>query len=348
VMGIGAFTAIYAAAIALTQNDIKRVIAYSTVSQLGYMFMALGAGAWAAGIFHLMTHGFFKGLLFLCSGSVIHAMSGEQDMRKMGGLRKLLPVTYWTMVVGALANAGIFPLAGFFSKDEILGSEFRAGYWFIWVVGIIAAFMTAFYMFRLIFMTFHNESRAGAEVQRHIHESPRVMTVPLVLLAIPAALIGIVAGWPPDSGWIHKFLEPVFFNATTETFDWLGLDGALLLISLLVAIAGIGTAYAFYIRRRELPIVLAQRVPGAYRASFNKFYMDEFYDKTVVRPVMGFADWLWTFVDVKIIDGAVNGFAWLWERLGLLLRPLQTGRAQNYAFGILFAVLVLVVVFRVF
>ena len=348
VMGIGAFTAIYAACIALTQNDIKKVIAYSTVSQLGYMFMALGAGAWAAGIFHLFTHGFFKGLLFLGAGSVIHAMGGEQDMRKMGGLRKLLPVTYWTMVIGALANAGIFPLAGFFSKDEILGADFNAGYWFIWIVGIITAFLTAFYMFRLIFMTFHNQSRADAATQAHVHESPKVMGVPLVLLAIPAALAGIVAGWPPDGGWIHKFLEPVFFNAKAETFHWIGLDGGLLLLSLVVAIAGIGTAYVFYIRRRELPVRLGERLPWAYQASLNKFYMDEFYEKAAVRPVISGADWLWTFADVKVVDGAVNGSAWLWARLARVLRPLQTGRAQNYAFGILIGVLVLVVAFRIF
>jgi NADH-quinone oxidoreductase subunit L len=348
VMGIGAFTAIYAAGIALTQNDIKKVIAYSTVSQLGYMFMALGAGAWAAGIFHLFTHGFFKGLLFLGAGSVIHAMSGEQDMRKMGGLRKLLPVTYWTMIVGALANAGIFPLAGFFSKDEILGSAFRSGYWFIWIVGIITAFLTAFYMFRLIFMTFHNQSRAEAAVQGHIHESPSVMSVPLVLLAVPAALAGVVAGWPPDGGWIHKFLEPVFFDARQEAFRWIGVDGGLLLLSLVVALAGIGTAYVFYIRRRELPVRLGERLPWAYQASVNKFYMDEFYEKAAVRPTIDGAGWLWTFFDVKVVDGAVNGVAWLWARLARVLRPLQTGRAQDYAFGILIGVLVLVVAFRIF
>jgi NADH-quinone oxidoreductase subunit L len=349
VMGIGAFTAIYAAGIAITQTDIKRVIAYSTVSQLGYMFMALGAGAWAAGIFHLFTHGFFKGLLFLCSGSVIHAMGGEQDMRKMGGLRRKLKVTYWAMMVGALANAGVFPLAGFFSKDEILGSAFRSGYYFVWVVGIITAFMTAFYMFRLIFLTFHGESRASAEVQAHVHESPKVMTVPLVLLAIPAALAGLVAGWPVDGGWIHKFLEPVFFNAKEETFHWAGLDGGLLIFSLVVALAGIYTAYLFYIRSRgRLAVRLGERLPWAYQASFNKFYMDEAYEKAAIRPALAGATWLWTFFDQTLVDGAVNGVAWLWARLGRTVRPLQTGRAQNYAFGILIGVLVLVVAFRIF
>ena len=348
VMAVGTFTAIYAAAIALTQHDIKRVIAYSTISSLGFMFMALGAGAWVAAIFYLMVHGFFKGLLFLGSGSVIHAMSGEQDMRKMGGLRKKLPLTYWTMMIGSLAMVGVFPFAGFWAKDEIIGYGFTHHYYAVWVVAIVTALLTGIYMFRLVFLTFHGESRAAEEVQRHVHESPGIMTVPLVLLAIPAAVGGLLAGWPPDGGWIHRFLEPVFFDTESEKFEWLGLGGALLVFSLLVALAGILIAYVFYMRRRELPQRLAERVPWAYRASLNKFYMDEFYEAGVVRPLLSFATWLWTFVDVKIIDGAVNGVAWLWGRLGHLLRPFQTGRAQNYAFSILFAVLVLIVAFRIF
>ena len=228
VMGVGTFTAIYAASIAITQTDIKRVIAYSTVSSLGFMFMALGAGAWVAGIFYLFVHGFFKGLLFLGSGSVIHAMSGEQDMRKMGGLRKKLPVTFWTMMIGSLANAGLFPFAGFWAKDEILGVDFTKQYYVVWVVGIIVAFLTAVFMFRLMFLTFWGENRASEEVQHHIHESPRIMTVPLIILAVPAALAGIVVGWPPDGGWIHGFLEPVFFEVESEAFAWFGTGGLLM------------------------------------------------------------------------------------------------------------------------
>jgi NADH-quinone oxidoreductase subunit L len=348
VMGIGSFTAIYAALIAITQNDIKRVIAYSTVSSLGFMFMALGAGAWAAGIFYLLAHGFFKGLLFLGSGSVIHAMSGEQDMRFMGGLRKKLPVTYWTMLIGALAMCGIFPFAGFWAKDEILGADFRAHYYYIWAIGIVTAIVTSIYMFRLIILTFHGKSRASEEVQKHIHESPRIMTVPLILLSIPAALVGIVAGWPPDSGWIHKFLEPVFFESESETFHWLGVDGLVLLIGFIAAVAGVSVAYVLYSRRPELPGRLAARVPWAYKASYNKFYQDEIHEWAVIRPTMGFAGWLWTFVDTRVIDGSVNGIAWLWGRLGRLLRPLQTGRVQSYTLGILVGVVVLVVIFRVF
>ena len=196
VAGIGIFTAILAASIAMTQTDIKRVLAYSTLSQLGYMFAALGVGAWTAAIFHLMTHGFFKGLLFLGSGSVIHAVHEEQDMRKMGGLAKKIPQTYRTMLIGAIAISGIPPLAGFFSKDEILGEAFKAGFTWVWAIGVLVAIMTAFYMFRLIGLTFWGESRVDKEVEPKIHESPRVMTVPLWLLAIPSVLLGLVLAGP--------------------------------------------------------------------------------------------------------------------------------------------------------
>jgi len=346
VMGIGTFTAIYAALIALTQNDIKRVIAYSTISSLGFMFMALGAGAWAAGIFYLLVHGFFKGLLFLASGSVIHAMSGEQDMRRMGGLRKKIPLTFWTMLAGAVAMAGIIPLSGFWAKDEIIGGAFSGGYYVVWAVGIVTAFVTAIYMFRLIFLTFWGENRAVPEVQQHIHESPAVMTVPLIILAVPAALLGMVVGLPPESGWIHRFLQPVFFSVKSEKFSWVGTGGLLMLASLAVVLVGVGIAYLMYVRRRELPAAVAGRVPWAYRSSFRKFYMDEFYEAAIIRRTIGLADWLWTFVDVKVIDGAVNGLAWLWEHFALLIRPLQTGRVQNYALAIFAGMLVLVVVIR--
>ena len=344
VMCVGAFTAIYAAVIALTQNDIKRVIAYSTISSLGFMFMALGAGVWVAGIFYLLAHGFFKGLLFLDSGSVIHAMSGEQDMRHMGGLRRRLPVTFWTMLIGAVAMAGIPPLAGFWAKDEILAGAFHEGYWWVWIVGLVTAFLTAVYMFRLIFMTFWGESRASQEVQAHIHESPWIMTVPLIILSVPAALSGLLAGWPPDAGWIHRFLEPVFFDIEGEPFEWFGIGGLLILVSVAVVVVGVYAAYLMYVKRRELPARLAERFPRAYRASFNKLYMDEFYEVGVIRPVIGLAGWLWTFFDTKVVDGAVNGLAWLWGVFGSALRPLQTGRAQNYALGVFAGLFVFVIV----
>ncbi|HEY5519787.1 MAG TPA: NADH-quinone oxidoreductase subunit L, partial [Candidatus Limnocylindrales bacterium] len=206
VAAIGIFTAILAASIAFTQRDIKRVLAYSTLSQLGYMFAGLGVGAYAAAIFHLMTHGFFKGLLFLGSGSVIHSVHDEQDMNKMGALWRKIPITHWTMLIGSIALAGIPPLAGFFSKDEILGSAFKNGFLVVWIIGVVVAVMTGFYMFRLMGKTFYGESHVDPEVEPKIHESPWTMTLPLILLAIPALLLGIAIGWPPDSGQIHQWL----------------------------------------------------------------------------------------------------------------------------------------------
>jgi NADH-quinone oxidoreductase subunit L len=344
VMIVGTFTAIYSAYIAITQSDIKKVIAYSTVSSLGFMFLALGAGAWAAGVFYLFVHGFFKGLLFLCSGSVIHAMGGEQDMRKMGGLRKRIPITFWTMLVGAVALIGVFPLSGFWAKDEILGGAFVGGYYVVWVVGIVTAFLTAVFAFRMMFMTFFGECRADAETQAHMHESPKVMTIPLVLLAIPSAALGALAGWPPESGWIHTFLEPVFYDVEHEEFAWLGEGGALMLFSVVVALLGVYLAYVMYLRRTELPGKLAARVPWAYQASLRKMYMDEIYEVVPIRSTIAFSKWLWTGFDVKVVDGAVNGLAHVWDWAGEHLRPLQTGRVQNYAFGIFAGMLALVII----
>jgi NADH-quinone oxidoreductase subunit L len=344
VMIVGTFTAVYSAYIAITQNDIKKVIAYSTVSSLGFMFMALGAGAWAAGIFYLFVHGFFKGLLFLCSGSVIHAMGGEQDMRRMGGLRKRIPITFWTMLVGAIALIGVFPFAGFWAKDEILAADFAHHYYVVWAVGIVTAFLTAVFAFRMMFMTFFGESRADADVQAHIHESPKVMTIPLVLLAIPSAALGALVGWPPESGWIHGFLEPVFYDVEHEEFAWVGVGGGLILFSVAVALLGVYVAYAMYVRRTELPARLAGRFPWAYQASLRKMYMDEVYEVVPIRSTIAVSRFLWTGFDVHVIDGAVNGLARLWGWAGDRLRPLQTGRVQNYALGVFGGMLALVIV----
>jgi NADH-quinone oxidoreductase subunit L len=344
VMVVGTFTAVYAAYIALTQNDIKRIIAYSTISSLGFMFMALGAGAWVAGIFYLFVHGFFKGLLFLCSGSVIHAMSGEQDIRRMGGLRRKLPITFWTMMVASLAMVGVLPFAGFWAKDEILAADFHQFYP-VWLVGIVTAFLTAIFMFRLMFLTFWGESRADAQKQAHVHESPAVMTVPLMLLAVPSALLGLVVGWPPEGGWIHRFLEPVFFELEHVEFSWIGTGGLLMLISLAVVLAGIGVAHRLYLEQSDLAERLAKRLPSAYRASQGRMYMDEVFEAFPIRATVSFAQWLWAVVDVRIIDGTVNRMARLWEGFGERLRPLQTGRVESYALSIFVGMLVLVVVF---
>ncbi len=344
VMVIGTFTAIYAAYIALTQNDIKKVIAYSTISSLGFMFMALGAGAWVAGIFYLFAHGFFKGLLFLCSGSVIHAMSGEQDLRFMGGLRRKLPVTFWTMLVGALAMVGVFPFAGFWAKDEILAGAFHLSV-VVWAVGMITALLTSIYMFRVMFLAFWGESRADATVQAHVHESPAIMTGPLVLLAVPAALLGLAVGWPPEAGWLHGFLEPVFFELEHVEFQWLGTGGLLMALSLAVVLVGIAMAYRLFVTDAAAPRRLAKRMPWAYKASFNRLYMDHVYEVAPIRATISLARWLWMWFDVKVIDGAVNGIAGACVQFGERLRPLQTGRVQNYALSIFVGMIVLVVVF---
>ena len=344
VMAVGTFTAIYAAYIAITQNDIKKVIAYSTVSSLGFMFLALGAGAWVAGIFYLFAHGFFKGLLFLCSGSVIHGMGGEQDMRNMGGLRKKMPVTFWTMLVGSLALIGVFPFAGFWAKDEILGGAFIHGYYVVWVVGLVTALLTAIFTFRMMFLTFWGESRAPQHVQEHVHESSPVMTIPLVLLAIPAAGLGLLVGLPPEGGWIHTWLEPVFFDLEHEPFHWLGEGGALMLLSLAIVLVGVYVAYVLYIRQTELPGRLAARFPAAYKASLNKMYMDEVFAVAPIGSTIAFSRWLWNVFDTKVIDGAVNGLGALWNVFGILLRPLQTGRVQNYALSVFAGMFILVIV----
>ena len=320
------------------------MIAYSTISSLGFMFVALGAGAWVAGIFYLFAHGFFKGLLFLCSGSVIHAMGGEQDMRKMGGLRKKIPITFWTMLAGALSMVGMIPFAGFWAKDEIVGATFVKGEYVVWAVAMITVLLTAIYMGRLIFMTFWGENRADAEVQAHIHESPPIMTVPLILLAIPATFLGLLVGIPPEGGWIHGFLEPVFFDVEHEAFTLAGEGGLLMLASLVTVIVGLLIAYWLYVRQTDVPGRLAERVPWVYRASLNKVYMDDIYAVVPVGATLGFASWLWTFVDAKVIDGAVNGIAWLWGWVGDHLRPIQTGRVQNYAMYVFGGMIVLVIV----
>ncbi len=345
--GIGIFTAIFAASIGIAQNDIKRVMAYSTVSQLGFMFVALGVGAWAIAIFHLVTHAFFKALLFLGSGSVIHALSGEQDMRKMGGLAKKIPYTYWTLVAGALALAGIFPFAGFWSKDEILGANFAHGKYLIFAVGLITAFITAFYTFRLIFMTFWNESRMDPEVEHHVHESPWVMVIPLSVLAFLSLVSGIVLGVPVDAGPIHSYLEPVFKVGN----EILGIEheGAtattyiLMLVSLVVAAAGIVLAYVFYVpRRNDLPQKAGAVQPWLYRAILNKWYIDEIYDATIIRLVVDGSRWLWRSVDAAVIDGTVNGVARLWDLGGRVVRPVQTGHVQNYAIVMFLGLFVIV------
>jgi NADH-quinone oxidoreductase subunit L len=327
---VGAVTAIFAASIGLVQNDIKRVLAYSTVSQLGYMFLACGVGAFAAGIFHLATHAFFKALLFLCSGSVIHGMSGEQDMRKMGGLRTKMPITHWTMLIGCVAIAGIPPLAGFFSKDEILWSAYKVGGYgtTVWAIGFVAAALTAFYMFRLYFMTFHGSFRGTPEQEHHVHESPSSMTVPLMLLAAGSVLAGF-AGVPAILGggnWIEHFMHPAFADAhhaleAVFTAPEPHAEMSLMLASVAVAALGIGLAILIYWKSPGIADRLAAAFGPIYRLLLNKYYVDELYGALFVRGVaLGGGEGL-NLVDRYGIDGAggsrfgpglgVNGVAWI-------------------------------------
>jgi NADH-quinone oxidoreductase subunit L len=344
---IGALTAIFAASIGLVQNDIKRVLAYSTVSQLGYMFLALGVGAFAAGVFHVFTHAFFKALLFLGSGSVIHAMSGEQDMRNMGDLHRRTPVTHWTMFVATLAIAGIFPFAGFFSKDEILWQAWSSeggAYRFLWLIGVVTALMTAFYMFRLMFLTFHGRPRMSHEVEHHIHESPKSMTAPLVILAACSIFAGFL-GVPHSLGGsnrFEKFLEPVFAKeagvleqerpaqlaagekaAEQKNFTEYGL----MALSLGLAFAGWGLAWRTY-RHADKGYVepIAAKMPPVYSTLFNKYYVDEAYDYAftgrrkvgdVRLGVMGLGE-ASSWADSHIIDGTVNGAGWITRFAGSL------------------------------
>lgn len=350
VASIGAVTALFAASVGLVQNDIKRVLAYSTISQLGYMFLACGVGAFTAGVFHLMTHAFFKALLFLGSGSVIHALSGEQDMRKMGGLRHHIPTTYKTFLIGTVAIAGIPPFAGFFSKDEILLESLTRGNFIYWSMGALAAFFTAFYMFRLLFMTFHGKSRLDHHAAEHLHESPRNMTLPLTVLA-GLSFFGGFLGIPGASAISH-FLSPVLgghghteiSGAASVGHHGAGLPYLMMVVSTAIALGGIFLAYYLYIKKPELPKKLAERFRLIYKLLLNKYYVDEIYDVLFVNPTKKIsAQILWKFVDVKMIDGSVNGIARLVRGFGNVLRLLQTGYIRNYAFYIVLGCIFVVV-----
>jgi len=324
----GGVTALFAATIALTQHDIKRVVAYSTVSQLGYMMMACGLGAYTAGMYHLLTHGAFKALLFLCCGSLIIALHHEQDMRKMGGLKNKLPLTYWTMVIGSLALAGMPGFSGFFSKEEILAAAWSSGPLgqTLAVVGLLTAFMTAFYSFRLVFVVFWGASQVDPHHADHIHEPSWTITMPLLVLAV----LSIVAGYIG----IPQFIEPVLPGPSgQEGHGMVAHDGSLSLMLAAVAMAfgGMVAAYFVYVKSPGLPDRLAETWTRAYALSFNKWYVDEWYDRTIVQPTVALAQGLWRRVDVAVIDALVNGVgaaAVAWARG---MRRIQSGQVQHYA-----------------
>jgi len=333
----GGVTAIFAATIALVQNDIKRVVAYSTVSQLGYMFMACGVGAYAAGIFHLYTHAFFKALLFLCAGSVMHAMQGELDMQKMGGLKKYMPITYWTMLIASLSISGIPGLAGFFSKDEILWKAFSAGTAtgkFVWFLGTLAALLTAFYSFRLIFVTFHGEFRGTHEQKHHLHESPSAMTIPLLILCVGAVASGWV-GVPSILGGhdgFARYMSPVIAQAEENAEAGNEVEMAVMALSIIIGLVGIFAAYIMYMKKKELPDRLAQMFPNVYRILFNKYYVDEFYDAVIVRPVKAIArGFINEFTDRGVIEGIVNGIPALINDFASRLSKIQSGVLTHYS-----------------
>ena len=341
---VGAITAIFAATIALVQFDIKRVMAYSTVSQLGYMFLALGVGAPVAAIFHLVTHAFFKALLFLGSGSVIHGMQSEQDMRKMGGLRRKMPVTFWTMLIAGGALAAIPPLAGFWSKDEIVGAAFLSGHTVLWAVGILTAILTAFYVTRALWMTFFGEPR-DHHLFDHAHESPAAMTLPLMALAIGSAVLGLAIGFPPDAGFIHAFLKPavevqglVEHNAEAATII------ALAAVSVVAGLVGIAIGLSMYVRHRPDPAAVTRASGPIYRLLVNKYYIDELYDHRIVDLLRAFFGVLWAF-DVHVIDGIANGIGRLAGLSGSAGRRLQTGVVGNYALTIVLGLFVMLVAY---
>ncbi|MCA9741189.1 MAG: NADH-quinone oxidoreductase subunit L [Deferribacteres bacterium] len=338
---IGLLTALMAATIAITSKDIKKVLAYSTVSQLGYMFLAAGVGAFATAIFHLMTHAFFKALMFLAAGSVMHALSNETNIDKMGGLKNKIGTTYRTFWVGGLAISGILPFAGFFSKDEILWKAFSSpfGSTVFWAVGTLIAGLTAFYMWRMIYTVFYGESRVDKEVALHIHESPKVMTVPLIVLAALSTVGGLV-NIPHYFPMFEHFLDPVFmkyinpaaFEASHGSF---GLELTFAAISLVVAFTGIWLAKVMYVQRRELPDKIASSVKGLYTLLFNKYYVDELYDKIIVKPFVKVSDaFFYAFFDVKIIDGIVNGSAKIMDSIAGVLRRSHSGVVQFYALSL--------------
>ena len=404
----GVLTALMAATIGLVQTDIKRVLAYSTVSQLGYMFLAMGVGAFSAGTFHLMTHAFFKALLFLGSGSVIHAMANEQDMRRMGGMKLYMPVTFLTMLIGALAIAGIPPLSGFFSKDEILFQTFQRSR-VLWALAVVTAGMTAFYMFRLILMTFFGPYRGpawehapagmdrGATAQNHgttnpghdahpvwhgPHESPKVMTGPLMVLAMGAMIAGFVGvpGALFGNNAVEHFLEPSFTAGVAGAAEQVAEEAAphmsragelgLMVLSIGVAVIGIALAYHFYVRRPEKSIQLAERFAGPHRILTNKYYVDELYDATAVRGTVSLAGGSWKFdaavvdgavnasgwftrasawvshvIDKYVVDGIVNLIGWTVGESSYVFRRVQTGLIQNYALATLLGVFAFVTLY---
>lgn len=336
---VGTATALFAATIGLFQNDIKKVLAYSTVSQLGLMFLGLGVGAYSSSVFHVTTHAFFKALLFLGAGSVIHAMGGEQDMRKMGGLKKALPITFITMLIGTIAISGIPPFSGFFSKDEILAHAYEHSPT-LWFFGQVASILTVFYMFRLLYLTFYRKFRGTHEQEHHLHESPKTMTIPLIVLA-GLSILGGVLGFPEfwgASNWMHHHLDPIIAHKNpsilSHSKEWM-----LMAIAVIAAGATVFFAYMIYIKNQILPEAKDENITGIKKVIYNKYYIDEIYDMIIRKPLDILAEVFYKFMDLQVVDGIVNGVGNAVTGVSSVIRKVQTGHIGFYIFGMVLGII---------
>lgn len=341
---IGICTALFAATIGLAQNDIKKVLAYSTVSQLGYMFLALGVGAYTGAVFHVMTHAFFKALLFLGAGSVIHAMSGEQDIRKMGGLKKYISKTHITFLIGTLAIAGCIPFSGFFSKDEILANVFAHNK-LLWFLGIIGAAMTTFYMFRLYFLTFHGKFRGTHEQEHHLHESPPSMTIPLIVLAV-LSIVGGLVGIPAvlhGTHYLEEFLSPVFEASSFRLVHHLSHETEYILmgVATVVMAGAIYYAYTTYVKKATLPPAEGEDLTPAHKLVYNKYWVDEIYEKLITKPLNLVSEAFHKIIDNQLVDGIVNGVGSAVSWMSGTIRLAQTGNIGFYIFVMVISIVLI-------
>lgn len=325
---VGAVTALFAATIGIVQNDIKKVLAYSTVSQLGLMFLALGVGAYHVAVFHVITHAFFKACLFLGAGSVIHGMGGEQDMRRMGGLKGVMTVTYITFAISTLSISGIPPFAGFFSKDEIMMVAFESKWW-LWVLGALASLLTAFYMFRVLYLTFFNDFRGTEDQKKHLHESPKSMTTPLIILGILAVVGGLIS-LPFGASWLNRFLEPVLPGITVAEHMPVWQQFAMMAVSTLIAFIGLGIAYNKYMRKKEIPAE-DEKITGFAKVLYNKYYIDEIYNTVFVKPLYALGKFFNNIIETGV-SKFINGFGQLAQGLSYPVRTMQNGSVGFYLF----------------
>lgn len=341
---VGVCTALFAATIGLAQNDIKKVLAYSTVSQLGYMFLSLGVGAYTGAVFHVMTHAFFKALLFLGAGSVIHAMSGEQDIRSMGGLKKYVPITHITFLLGTLAIAGCPPFSGFFSKDEILAHAFEHNK-LLWFFGVLGAAMTTFYMFRLYFLTFHNSFRGTHEQEHHLHESPSSMTIPLMVLAV-LSIVGGFVGIPEVLGGTHfleEFLKPVFEDSSLRMAHHLSHDTEYMLMGVAITVMAVAIYYAhdIYVKKNTLPVGETEELNPIHKLVYKKYWVDELYENVITKPLNFISEGLYKVIDNQVVDAIINGVGSLVSWTSSKVRLIQTGNMGFYIFVMVIGIVII-------